>query len=95
MYSDSNWHTMLYLIRCAFAVASGSSSSFYGEKSVESELSPSEEGKLLISESRELFRTFADDGEKGRKERGYLLGLLEIARESRTRSWVEGKFSFK
>lgn len=83
---------MLYLIRCAFAIAAGSSSSFFGEREARQPQSvPSHEGNLVLEESRKLFRLFADDGEKGKKERGYLLALLEIARESRRRDWVEGK----
>lgn len=90
---DSNWHTMLYLIRCSFAIAAGSSSSFFVAKDIMKPQSlPSDEGKLVLVESRKLFRLFANDGEKGKKERGYLLALLEISRESRRRDWDEGKF---
>lgn len=91
--SDSNWHTMLYIIRTAFSVAAGSSKAFYADKVALPCSGPSESGLALLTRSRQLFRGLADDGEKGRKERGFLLALLEIARESRRREWADGAWS--
>jgi N-terminal acetyltransferase B complex non-catalytic subunit len=81
---------MLYLIRSAFAVADRSSGAFYGGVDLPSQ--PSEEGTALLVQSRQLFRGLADDAGKGKLERGFLLGLLEISRESRRRKWEEGAF---
>lgn len=81
---------MLYLIRCAFAVADRSSKAFFGGEELGA--TPSEEGAALISKSRALFRGLANDSAKGKVERGFLLGLLEIVRESRRRKWEEGEF---
>lgn len=91
--SDTNWHTMLYLIRLTFSTASGSSKAYLdpAELLARPFPGPSEAGKQLLETSRQLFRRLADDGEKGRKERGFLLGLLEIAREYKVRDWEEGK----
>lgn len=89
-HSETNWHTMLYLIRCTFAVADRSSKAFFGSEEFGAQ--PPEEGAELISKSRALFRGLADDSAKG-KERGFLLGLLEIAREARRRQWEAGEFS--
>ncbi|ORY72573.1 actin cytoskeleton organization protein [Leucosporidium creatinivorum] len=84
---ETNWHTMLYLIRCTFAVADRSSKALFGVEEFSAQ--PSEEGAELISKSRALFRGLADNSPKGKVERGFLLGLLEIARESRRRKWEE------
>ena len=92
--SDSNWHTMLYLIRVAFSLAQGTSEAYRGQSEVEKpDQGLSVEGVELLRKSRLLFRGLADNGDKGRKERGFLLGLLEIARESRWREWDEGELS--
>lgn len=85
---------MLYFIRCCIAIAAGSSTEILDSNDTKksSEL-PSEEGRILLDSARKVFRDLADDGAKGKKERGYLLGLLEIARESRRRNWDEGTYS--
>ncbi|GEM09601.1 actin cytoskeleton organization protein [Rhodotorula toruloides] len=80
---DINWHTMLYLIRAALAIAADSLST-----STESP-SPSPEGLDLLSQTRQLFRSLAADSPKAKVERGYLLGQLEIARGLRSRGWEE------
>lgn len=83
---------MLYLIRITFSVALGSSSTFQGVALPNLCPEPSDAGKELLEQTRALFRTLADNGEKGRKERGFLLALLEIEREGRARSWADGAF---
>ncbi|GAA5911076.1 uncharacterized protein JCM6883_004262 [Sporobolomyces salmoneus] len=85
---DTNWHTMLYLIRCAFAVASSSSASYYDEPDAVKQ-PPTEDGLRLIKETEEVFRSLMKDSPKAKVERGFLLGLLEIARECRSRGWEE------
>lgn len=75
---------MLYLIRCAFAIADGSSAAYWGTDTHASPSVPREEGMQLIEQSRELFRRLADEG---KIERGFLLALLEIRKESRQRQW--------
>lgn len=80
---------MLYLIRCTFAVADRSSKSFFGGEQFSAH--SSEEGAALIGNSRALFRGLADNSAKGKVERGFLLGLLEITRELRRRKWEEGE----
>lgn len=64
VYSDTNWHTMMFFIRNAISQA---------------QESPSEVGRELLSRTRKVFRDLAD---KDKKERGYLLGLLEMAKLS-------------
>lgn len=88
--SDTNWHTILYLIRINLSIAAGSSSA-YAEPAVVSKDKASDDGLFLLRRSQTLLRNLADDIEKGRKERGFLLGLLEIARECRLRGWEEGE----
>lgn len=80
---------MLYLIRVAFSIADGSSTAFFGDASSGS--APSDEGVTILADSRKLFATLSEDSEKGKVERGYLLGLLEISREERRRKWSEGR----
>lgn len=80
---------MLYLIRCAFSLADGSSKAYSGSEALASQ--PSVDGVELLGKSRALFRELADNSPKGRVERGFLLGLLEIARETRRRNWEEGE----
>ncbi|BGP30008.1 mitochondrial distribution and morphology [Rhodotorula toruloides] len=80
---DVNWHTMLYLIRAALAIAAGSSSTSTKPSS------PSSEGLDLLSQTRQLFRSLATDSPRAKVERGYLLGQLEVAREVRSRGWEE------
>jgi hypothetical protein len=90
--SDTNWHTMLYLIRSAFSIASASSESYYGK--LEPTLQPPTlEGQHLLQETREVFRKLMQDSPKARVERGFLLGLLEMTREYRVRGWEEGKLA--
>ena len=83
---------MLYLIRLSFSIALGSSQAFHGTALPIPCAEPSERGKALLAQSRELFRNLADSSEKGLRERGFLLALLEMARESRARGWEEGPF---
>lgn len=89
--SDTNWHTMLYLIRCTFAIADQSSKAWSTDAEADFAAQPSTEGAELLVETRALFRGLADNNEKAKVERGFLLGLLEIARESRRRKWEEGE----
>jgi len=86
---DTNWHTMLYLIRCAFALAAGSSAAYEGAPV--GHLSPPDEaGVDVLDKTRALFRVLAQSA-AGVKERGFLLGTLEIAREARARGWDQGE----
>ncbi|GAA6004547.1 hypothetical protein JCM10207_000928 [Rhodosporidiobolus poonsookiae] len=87
---DTNWHTMLYLVRAAFSLAANSSAAYFADSSSSSPSSaPSPAGLETISRSRELFRKLATDSPKAKVERGFVLGLLEIARELRGREWEE------
>ncbi|GAA5848362.1 hypothetical protein JCM8547_004490 [Rhodosporidiobolus lusitaniae] len=86
---DTNWHTMLYLIRAAFSLAAGSSSSYFSSPSSPSSSTPSPAGLDLIARSRDVFRKLATDSPKAKVERGFLLGLLETAREVKSRGWEE------
>ncbi|GAA6037170.1 hypothetical protein JCM8097_008769 [Rhodosporidiobolus ruineniae] len=90
---DTNWHTMLYLIRAAFSLAAGSSSSYSSDSPSPSASSskPSETGVEFISRSRDICRKLATDSPKAKVERGFVLGLLEIAREQRSRGWEESE----
>lgn len=45
----------------------------------------------LIHQSRTIFRTMVNDPSRGKIERGYSLGLLEISRECRSRQVKEGE----
>lgn len=87
---------MLYTIRCAFSLAGDSSKAYSDESAflIRPFPGPSPAGEILLSKTRALFRRLADDGDKGRKERGFLLALLEIAHESRRRGWAEGESTF-
>ncbi|KAM0753776.1 actin cytoskeleton organization protein [Meredithblackwellia eburnea MCA 4105] len=80
---DTNWHSMLFLVRFSLSVAQRRSTA---EEGVAKE-APTEAGKVLLKESYSLFRGLADASEKSKKERGFLLALLEIEREVRTRAW--------
>ncbi|GAA5929276.1 hypothetical protein JCM10213_006336 [Rhodosporidiobolus nylandii] len=86
---DTNWHTMLYLVRAAFSLAAGSSSYYFAASSSSEATTPSPAGLELISRSRELLRKLATSSPKAKVERGFVLGLLEIAREARSRGWEE------
>lgn len=86
---DTNWHTMLYLVRLTFSIAAGSSKAYDGILTASPCPAPSDSGKALLQQSRALFRGLADDSEKGLRERGFLLALLEIEKESRLRAWDE------
>ncbi|GAA5885346.1 hypothetical protein JCM16303_006012 [Sporobolomyces ruberrimus] len=85
---DTNWHTMLCLIRCTFAIAASSSTSYHSDVEV-SKASPSSEGVTLLAETREIYQKLSKDSPKAKVERGYLLGSLEISRECRSRGWEE------
>ncbi|BGP54000.1 mitochondrial distribution and morphology [Rhodotorula sphaerocarpa] len=74
---DTNWHSMLYLIRSAVAIADASAPS-------EPPSPPSAEGAELLERTRTLLRGLATDSSKAKVERGYLLGVLEVAREIRS-----------
>ncbi|SCV69403.1 BQ2448_2423 [Microbotryum intermedium] len=92
---DTNWHTMLYLVRCAFALADGSSLAFDGSADslvFKPRTPPTPEGHQLIDETRTLLDQFSEGlhVSSAPHERGYLLGVLEIARENRRRGWDEG-----
>ncbi|KWU46443.1 actin cytoskeleton organization protein [Rhodotorula sp. JG-1b] len=76
---DTNWHTMLYLIRAACAMAAATATASR----------PNEDGIALLQETRSLLRELATDSPKAQVERGYLLGVLELARELRERRWPE------
>ncbi|KAM0792440.1 hypothetical protein ACM66B_005117 [Microbotryomycetes sp. NB124-2] len=78
---DTNWHTMLYLIRCAFAQADGGAAKPPAQ--------PSEKGAAFLEDARQLFVDLADTSPKAKTERGFPLALLEIARETRRRKWRE------
>lgn len=71
---------MLYLIRAACAMAAASATASR----------PDEDGIALLQETRSLLRELATDSPKAQVERGYLLGVLELARELRERRWPEG-----
>ncbi len=80
---------MLYLIRSTFAYAAGSSAAYDG--TLVGKLSPpNEAGAELLKMTRTLFRELAGSAAGG-KERGFLLGTLEVAREARARGWDEGE----
>ncbi|GAA5990947.1 hypothetical protein JCM5350_008289 [Sporobolomyces pararoseus] len=85
---DTNWHTMLYLVRCAFAIAAASSESYHNESEL-SKQPPTQDGVQLIAETRQVFEKLMKESSKAKVERGFLLGLLEISREIRARSWKE------
>ncbi|KDE03030.1 hypothetical protein MVLG_06460 [Microbotryum lychnidis-dioicae p1A1 Lamole] len=92
---DTNWHTLLYLIRSAFALADDSSLAFAGSSDSSDftpRLSPTAEGQQLVDETRKLLEQFSEGlhASSAPHERGYLLGVLEIARENRRRGWDEG-----
>ncbi|TKA54938.1 hypothetical protein B0A53_02411 [Rhodotorula sp. CCFEE 5036] len=76
---DTNWHSILYLIRAACAMAAASATASI----------PNEDGIALLQETRQLLRELATDSPKAKVERGYLLGVLELARELRERRWPE------
>ena len=82
---------MLYLIRCAFACAAGSSDAYDGAE-VSQLPPPNEAGVELLKMTRALFRELASSVAGG-KERGFLLGTLEVAREARARGWNEGEYN--
>lgn len=89
---------MLYLIRCAFACVDQSSDAFISEGAIVPPPSSSAETTSertsaleLVKRSHDLFRGLADDSEKGRLERGFLLAVLEIALESRRRNLIDGQ----
>ncbi|GAA5898998.1 hypothetical protein JCM5296_006982 [Sporobolomyces johnsonii] len=84
---DTNWHTMLYLIRSAFSIAAGSSASYFDSPLPTGQ--PSAAGVELLSQTRDSFRKLSSESPKAKVERGFLLGLLEIARECRYRGWEE------
>ncbi|GAA5951742.1 hypothetical protein JCM3765_003103 [Sporobolomyces pararoseus] len=84
----TNWHTMLYLIRCAFAIAYSSSESYYSDSTL-SKQPPTQDGIELLEETRQVFQKLMEESPKAKVERGFLLGLLEMSRESRARSWTE------
>lgn len=98
--SDTNWHSMLYLIRAACAIAAASSPATAASIISEAESSettsttvrssPNEDGKVLLQETRSLLRKLATESPKAKVERGYLLAVLELARELRERKWPEG-----
>ncbi|GAA5830210.1 hypothetical protein JCM11251_001269 [Rhodosporidiobolus azoricus] len=92
---DTNWHTMLYLIRAAFSLAAGSSAAYYPSSSSPSPPpsanQPSTEALEFATRSRALFRRMATDSPKAKVERGFVLASLEIARESRSRGWEEAE----
>lgn len=71
---------MLYLIRAACAMAAATATASR----------PNEDGIALLQETRSLLRELATDSPKAQVERGYLLGVLELARELRERRWPEG-----
>lgn len=85
--SDTNWHSMLYMIRAACAVASSSAMTPEVPSAAEA---PSPVGLALLEETRQLLRALSTESPKAKVERGYLLGLLEVARELRIRQWPEG-----
>lgn len=93
---------MLYMIRCAFATLDGSSNAFTTNAGSQSEDTSSvqpdpnrEKGLELVRQSRQLFRGLADDSEKGRLERGFLLALLDINRESLKRNLDDGEHAIR
>ena len=71
---------MLYLIRAACVMAAATATASI----------PNEDGIALLQETRQLLRELATDSPKAKVERGYLLGVLELARELRERRWPEG-----
>ncbi|KAK4058726.1 mitochondrial distribution and morphology [Microbotryomycetes sp. JL221] len=79
---DTNWHTMLYLIRCAFAQADNAESE---TKSA----GPTDKGAGLIDDARQLFSNLTQTSTKAKTERGFPLALLEIVKQQRLRKWFE------
>ncbi|GAA6051881.1 hypothetical protein JCM3770_005517, partial [Rhodotorula araucariae] len=77
---DTNWHTMLYLIRASVALASATSSS-----------APTADGLAHVTRAKDLFHQLATEGPRAKVERGYLLALLELAREGQVRGWPESE----
>lgn len=90
LHSDTNWHSMLYLIRAACAMAAATATSTASNAESAAARLPTEEGIALLQETRSLLRELATDSPKAKVERGYLLGVLELARELRERQWPEG-----
>lgn len=82
---------MLHLIQINFSIAAGTSEDYLQSTRTTPSPAPSEDGMFLLRRSQTLFRTLADESDKGRKERGFLMGLLEIARECRRRGWKESE----
>ncbi|GAA5970754.1 hypothetical protein JCM21900_002379 [Sporobolomyces salmonicolor] len=84
---DTNWHTMLYLVRSAVSIAAGSSASYFDSPLPTGK--PSAAGLELLNQTRGSFQKLSSQSPKANVERGFLLGLLEIARECRSREWEE------
>ncbi|GAA5933016.1 MDM20/NAA25 family protein [Sporobolomyces koalae] len=85
---DTNWHTMLYLIRAACSIAASSSTSYYADASTNQQATnPNPQGLETLKETRKVFEKLAQESPKAKVERGFLLGLLEISRECLVRSW--------
>ncbi|KAK4053051.1 mitochondrial distribution and morphology [Microbotryomycetes sp. JL201] len=78
---DTNWHTMLFLVRCAFARADAGAAHATQQSTIDS--------AVLIANARELFEELSRTSSKAKTERGFPLALLEIARETRKRKWQE------
>ncbi|GAA6061664.1 hypothetical protein JCM10212_000847 [Sporobolomyces blumeae] len=83
---DINWHTMLYLIRCSFAVAARSPAA---TAPAEDATQPPSDALQTVSAARDLFRDLSTTSPKAKVERGFPLALLEIARELRCRGWPQ------
>lgn len=83
--SDTNWHTMLYLIRLSVALASSTTTSSSSPPS--SSDTPAAAPLDHLLRARTLFRHLATEGPKAKVERGYLLGLVELAREAQSHGW--------
>ncbi|GAA5837515.1 hypothetical protein JCM9279_006776 [Rhodotorula babjevae] len=90
---DTNWHTMLYFIRLSVALASSTTPSSTSSSS--SSAAPTSDAPAAaapldhLARARTLFRQLATDGPKAKVERGYLLGLVELAREAQQHGWTE------
>ncbi|GJN88621.1 hypothetical protein Rhopal_001587-T1 [Rhodotorula paludigena] len=85
---DTNWHTMLYLIRVSFALASPVSPST-SPSSPDSVPPVSPDRTAPLVAARDLFRRLSTDSPKAKVERGYLLALVELAKEGQARGWAQ------
>lgn len=97
MNRDTNWHTMLYVVRCAVAITCSSSHSFYTNTTntnttttTTSTTTTTRRDFDVLNETRQLFEQLRETA-LGKVERGYWLASLEICRECQKRNWEQGE----